>query len=220
MTFDVADNPQNTCITSALGIACTVFLLFGLDLVGRRRMITYGVTTMWFCLFIIGCMSLVKNQTKAMNSFLIFLACLWSKSRAPRLDEVLTSTAVSFNLANGAGWPLVGEVPSSRLRAKTGGFAASVSVAFGIGVGYGTPYMISETDLNWGLKTCFFFAGLSAPLVVGLWFVIPETTGRSAAELDEMFEAKVKPWRFRKYVTDAQRFGTVAKESAPQTATS
>lgn len=220
MTFDVADDPQNTCITSALGIACTVFLLFGLDLVGRRRMITYGVTTMWFCLFIIGCMSLVKNQTKAMNGFLIFLACLWSKSRAPRLDEVLTSTAVSFNLANGAGWPLVGEVPSSRLRAKTGGFAASVSVAFGIGVGYGTPYMISETDLNWGLKTCFFFAGLSAPLVVGLWFVIPETTGRSAAELDEMFEAKVKPWRFRKYVTDAQRFGTVAKESAPQTATS
>ena len=27
---------------------------------------------------------------------------------------------------------------------------------------------------------------------------------RSPAELDEMFEAKVKPWRFRKYVTRVQ----------------
>ncbi|WWC63091.1 uncharacterized protein I303_105690 [Kwoniella dejecticola CBS 10117] len=194
--FEIAGSTDafaNTCITSALGIVCTIFLIFGLDVVGRRRLITYGISLMWFSLLLIGCLSLVKNQNKAINGVLIFLACLWT---------------ICFNLANGAGWPLVGEVSSSRLRAQTAGFAASVSVAFGIGLGYGTPYMISTASLNWGLKTCFFFAGISAPLVIGLWFVIPETTGRSAAELDEMFEAKIKPWRFRKYVTEAQRVGT------------
>ena len=28
---------------------------------------------------------------------------------------------------------------------------------------------------------------------------------QTAAELDEMFEKKVKAWRFREYVTDAQK---------------
>ena len=31
------------------------------------------------------------------------------------------------------------------------------------------------------------------------------TTFQTAAELDEMFEKKVKAWRFRDYVTDAQK---------------
>jgi hypothetical protein len=79
-----------------------------------------------------------------------------------------------------------------------------MSVLIGIPLGYGTPYMISDNSLNWGLNTCFFYAGLAAPFVVGTWFVIPETSGRSPAELDELFEAKVKPWRFRKHVTQVQ----------------
>jgi len=87
------------------------------------------------------------------------------------------SSAVSFYAAAGAGWSLVGEVSNARLRARTTGFAASVSVLIGIPLGYGTPYMISVNSLNWGLKTCFFFAGLSAPFVIGTWFVLPETSG-------------------------------------------
>jgi SP family general alpha glucoside:H+ symporter-like MFS transporter len=96
-------------------------------------------------------------------------------------------------------------VSTARLRARTAGFAAGAAVVVGIPLGYGTPYMISANSLNWGLKTCFFFAGLSFFLVVATWFIIPETAKRSPAELDEMFEAKVKPWRFRKYVTEVQR---------------
>jgi SP family general alpha glucoside:H+ symporter-like MFS transporter len=110
-----------------------------------------------------------------------------------------------FYTAAGAGWSLCGEVSTARLRARTAGFAAGAAVVVGIPLGYGTPYMISANSLNWGLKTCFFFAGLSFFLVVATWFIIPETAKRSPAELDEMFEAKVKPWRFRKYVTEVQR---------------
>jgi len=106
-----------------------------------------------------------------------------------------------FYVAAGAGWSLVGEVPTARLRARTSGFAASVAVLVGIPIGYGTPYMISDNELQWGLKTCFFFAGLSFFFVLATWFIIPETAKRSPAELDELFENKVKPWRFRKTIT-------------------
>ena len=85
----------------------------------------------------------------------------------------------------------------------------------GIPLGYGTPYMISDNELNWGLKTCFFYAGLSFFLVVATWFVMPETSKRSPAELDELFENKVKPWRFRKYVTEVQKRRDAAAEVNP-----
>jgi hypothetical protein len=45
------------------------------------------------------------------------------------------------------------------------------------------------------LKTCFFFAGISFPLCVASFFIMPDTSKRTLAELDEMFEKKVRPWR-------------------------
>ncbi|WAO95966.1 Hypothetical protein NCS54_01361800 [Fusarium falciforme] len=38
-----------------------------------------------------------------------------------------------------------------------------------------------------------------------MWFLIPETKGHSAAELDELFERKIKPWRLHKTATATQR---------------
>jgi hypothetical protein len=43
-----------------------------------------------------------------------------------------------------------------------------------------------------GLKTCFFFAGISFPLCVASFFVMPDTSKRTPAELDEMFEKKIE----------------------------
>lgn len=35
-------------------------------------------------------------------------------------------------------------------------------------------------DRNWGLKTAFFFAGISAPFVVASFFLIPDTSRKSS----------------------------------------
>lgn len=51
----------------------------------------------------------------------------------------------------------------------------------------------------------FFFAGISAPLCIGSVFIMPDISKRTPAELDEMFEKKIRPWRFRSYVTEAQK---------------
>jgi hypothetical protein len=67
------------------------------------------------------------------------------------------------------------------------------------------PYMLNANAADWGLKTAFFYAGISTPFVVASFFIIPDTSRRTPAELDEMFRKKIKPWRFRKYVTDAQK---------------
>ncbi len=51
----------------------------------------------------------------------------------------------------------------------------------------------------------WFFAGIGFPFTLGMWFLIPETAGRSVAELDELFERKIKPWRFHKTTTITER---------------
>ncbi|KAB8229853.1 putative MFS alpha-glucoside transporter [Aspergillus alliaceus] len=87
--------------------------------------------------------------------------------------------------ANGAtGWGYIGEISSQRLRPYTPGFGAAVTCIVSIVIGKLVPYMTN------------FYAG----------FLVPETSGRSAAELDELFKRKTKPRRFHKKQTVTQRF--------------
>ena len=44
--------------------------------------------------------------------------------------------------------------------------------------------MLSPTDWNWAGMTGFFYAGLTALLIVFMWFMLPETKDRTFAELD------------------------------------
>lgn len=96
-------------------------------------------------------------------------------------------------VSGGVGWAYVGEIPSSRLRSRTAGFGASIATAIGFAWGGITPYMMYVTwfhkrqhqltpssnvaQWNWGLKSCFFYAGVSFFPIVATYFVIPETRG-------------------------------------------
>ena len=98
----------------------------------------------------------------------------------------------------------MGELPAQRHRAHTAGFSAGSAGIFNITNIAIAPYMLSTTSWNWGGKSFFLYTGLGFVAAFGSWFIIPEPAGRTQAELDEMFEAKVKPWRFRKYKTATQ----------------
>lgn len=90
--------------------------------------------------------------------------------------------------------------------------------------------MLNANYTDLGLKTAFFFAGISLPVIIAAWFMLPETSRRSpgkfafkryprltdsltnifhppknpVAELDELFERGIKPWRFAKTKTQVQ----------------
>lgn len=51
------------------------------------------------------------------------------------------------------------------------------------------------------LKTAFVYGAFSVPICVCMWLFVPETKGRSAAEIDELYENKVPAWRWSKTVT-------------------
>ncbi|KAM0421157.1 hypothetical protein ACHAPT_011049 [Fusarium lateritium] len=178
-----------TCITSGINIFFSVVVIYLADTTGRRWMATYGTTLCWFCCVIVGILGVIPKNNATYTTMVCFTV-FWNVGL----------------VANGAtGWGFVGEISSQRLRPYTAGFAAASTCVVGTVIGTILPYMINAEDWNWGLKTAWLFAGLGLPFTIGMWFLIPETKGRSAAELDELFERKIKPFRFHKTATVTQR---------------
>lgn len=60
--------------------------------------------------------------------------------------------------------------------------------------GYTTPYMLAA----WSLKTGFFYAGTAFVSLIIFYFTIPETKGRSYAELDDLFQRRIPARQFAK----------------------
>ncbi|ERS95286.1 hypothetical protein HMPREF1624_08164 [Sporothrix schenckii ATCC 58251] len=77
------------------------------------------------------------------------------------------------------------------LAGLTDPFLATVILA------YATPPML----LAMGVKSGFVFGAFSVPICIIMWLTVPETKGRSAAEIDELYERKIPVWRWTKTVT-------------------
>ncbi|WWC97802.1 hypothetical protein V866_004689 [Kwoniella sp. B9012] len=188
-------------LLALVAIVCTLVEASLIDLIGRRSLFLLGAVTSWIMCMVVGGLGIMSNRSATVNRLVLAFSLFW------RLGSTLLG-----NL----GWAYVAETGSSRLRAKTAGIAAAGGVCLGLVFNTSVPYMLNNTGANWGLKTAFFFAGISTPFVVASFFLIPDTSRRTAAELDEMFRKKVKPWRFRSYVSDAQKALNEERERGQQ----
>ena len=93
-------------------------------------------------------------------------------------------------------YTIIAEVGSTRLRQKTVALARISYQIINIVCGIIVPRMLSPTSWNWGQKSAFYWFGSCFCCIVYVWFRVPETRGRSYAELDTLFENGVPAWRF------------------------
>lgn len=112
--------------------------------------------------------------------------------------------------ASAIGYAYAAEIPQQRLRAKTAGWALASSNLVAIMFSFCTPLMINNAPIShWGVKTGFLlvfchlaqvqvlqntnrppphsFAGTGTLAVIIAWFILPEVTRRTPAEIDEMY---------------------------------
>ena len=85
---------------------------------------------------------------------------------------------------------IVGEMPSSKLRAKTVMLARNLYNIAGIIVAIVTPYMLNPTQWNWKAKSAFLWAGFAILSAIWVYFELPETKGRTFAELIRCLKIK------------------------------
>ncbi|KAJ0314220.1 hypothetical protein Brms1b_007094 [Colletotrichum noveboracense] len=140
------------------------------------------------------------------------LVSLWTNMSQQFIGLTLFATFdIGMTASGAAGWGFIGEISSQRLRPYTAGFGAACSCVIGIVMNVLVPYMVNANKWNWGYKTGWFYAGVGLPFTIGMCLLIPDTAGRSAAELDELFERKIKPWRFHKTQTATQNLVNLQK---------
>ncbi|CUM48579.1 unnamed protein product [Debaryomyces tyrocola] len=171
-----------TIIQYCLGIAGTLTVWLISQRAGRFTIYFYGLSTMFGLLFVVGCLGISNTEETAYaaGSFLLIYTFVYNTCVGSMCYCIVT------------------EIPSIRLRAKTVVIARNVYNVSSILVSVITPYMLNPTEWNWKAKTGFFWSGFALLSAIWCWFELPETEGRTFAELDQLFHEKTNARNFKK----------------------
>lgn len=177
---------SNAFLITVISVVCSlVAALFAFSLierVGRRNQLLVGTYGMLVCLLIISPLGFFGVGGKLNYRALAAFCITW---------------AVFYYASVGAvGWAIVGEISSSRLRAKTTSIAALSSSLFNMVWSIAIPYLVNQDNANLGPKSGLLFLGFGIFLCGVCFFCIPETKGKSFAELDALFEAHTPARKF------------------------
>ncbi|ODN75042.1 hypothetical protein L202_06262 [Cryptococcus amylolentus CBS 6039] len=189
--FQLAGNSNPFLVTVILSCVQLLSMLITCSLsdnLGRRPLTVYPYAVTVGSMLALGIIGCFDYASKSLGSLLIFFACL---------------ATFSTTGASAIGYAYAAEVPTQRLRAQTAGWGLALSNLIAIMFSFCTPLMLNG-DVHWNVKTGFFFAGTGSVATVVGWFILPEVARRTPAELDEMFEKKVNPRKFKGYVTEVE----------------
>ncbi|KAL2865268.1 MFS maltose permease MalP [Aspergillus lucknowensis] len=167
----------------AIGVVGTFASWTMMTYFGRRTLYVCGLAALAAILFVIGFVSIPPASTSlswVTGSMLLVYTFIYDSTVGP----------VCFSL--------VAEMPSSRLRTKTVVLARNVYNVLNLVTGIIIPYMLNVDAWNWRGKSGFFWGSLCVCCLVWSFFRLPEPKGRSYAELDVLFERRVKTREFRK----------------------
>ncbi|KAI1340257.1 MFS monosaccharide transporter-like protein [Xylariaceae sp. FL0016] len=178
---------ENSCILTGVGVAALLANAVIITRFGRRRVMM--ISGFILC----GIAQLVMAIVYTVDPM------------SPKAGKVLVGMSVIYIIAYNAmistyAWLSGGELSSQRLRSHTFGIATAIGFLGAWLTTFTAPYFINPTQLNWGPKYGYIWAGSCAISVAWIWFYLPEVKGRTLEEIDEMFEARVPARRFRKYV--------------------
>ncbi|KAL7893150.1 general substrate transporter [Trichoderma sp. SZMC 28014] len=198
-----------TVILSCCNLLAVLLWSLSTDKLGRRTIVNSCETLVCVVLFVVGGLFWTGATTgnAAAGTGLLVICCLWTFCY-----QVIVMSYYVFSA----------ELPSALLRVKTGPITFFFNSITGIATCYATPPML----LHLSLKAGFVYAAFSVPICIIMWLYVPETSGRSAAEIDELYERRIPAWRWSKTITEAeQRMQTVVlvkggvKESQNQSQT-
>ncbi|KZM19026.1 uncharacterized protein EKO05_0010325 [Ascochyta rabiei] len=195
----------------ALGLLGVLASWLLLSYLGRRTIYLSGQTLTFLCVLLIGILACIPHSHPSISSSNTNLPRSTGGGDAGRGERVggsgpipwaiaallLVFTAVYDATIGPLCYTLVSEIPSTRLRSKTIVLARNCYNISGIITNLITPRMLNPTAWAWGAKAGFFWAGTS---VIGLaWscWRLPETKGRSFAEIDTLFRNRTKARKFK-----------------------
>lgn len=114
----------------------------------------------------------------------------------------------------GCVWITGAEAPTTALRERTMTLATFSGFTINLMIQYISPYLQNEGYANLQGKIGFVWGSFAVAAAVWVAFYLPEMSGRSLEELDELFEKRVSVWKLRGFKTDGIGAEVTALESA------
>ena len=178
--------------TNAIAVIGTVSSWFLMPRVGRRKLYMFGLSVLLCCLLIVGFLGIPPASHKSLG---------WASA------AFLIIFVFTYDLTVGpVCYCLVSEIPSTRLRVKTVVLARNAYNVASICANFLNPPILNPSAWNLRGKGGFIWAAFCAFSLIWTYFRLPEPKGRTPAEMDLLFENKVKARDFRTAVVDAFTF--------------
>ncbi|WWC59367.1 uncharacterized protein I303_101919 [Kwoniella dejecticola CBS 10117] len=187
-------------ILHAMGIVGVGLSWIFLGYFGRRPIYLSGLVTEACCLLPIGILGFVTktNATlKLTGALMIMINLIFHFSLGP----------VCYSI--------VGELPASRLRSRAIVMGRFIYVVMAIVFQQINTRMVAADGWNLKAKSGLFWVGCNFVCLTWAFFRLPETGGRSFAELDILFANKVPARKFAKTIVrdEAAEYGVQGKEA-------
>ncbi|KAH8821994.1 MFS maltose permease MalP [Xylogone sp. PMI_703] len=185
---------------TAIGACGTIGSWFIMNKVGRKKLMCYGLVVIFVLLLVAGGMGIPEHPSTATS---------WTAG-----TMILLISAVADISAGPVVYTIVSEIPSTRLRSKSIILARNayniINLAF---VNIVSFRQFNPLSWNWGPKACFFWAGLNMIMNIYLYFRLPETKGRTYAELDILFTNHISARKFAQTKVENLSYSAEMEES-------
>ncbi|KAK6844384.1 general substrate transporter [Apiospora arundinis] len=190
--INVMDPFTGTLIKRAGLLGGCIFVITMVEKIGRRRVaLTVGTMTT-AVLMVMGGLGTIPNATKSQQNGILAMSIIFP---------------CVYMISFGSSMVVVkAEIPHTSLRDKSNMLFWTVANLCNILVTFTLPYLLKAPYANLGAKVGFVFGCISIVFVLLIFFMVPEMTGKSLEEVDEMFEKRVPAWRSR----DFRATGTAA----------
>ncbi|KAJ6096927.1 Major facilitator superfamily domain general substrate transporter [Penicillium sp. IBT 16267x] len=195
--FEMAGMTGNSSLYSAviqyvIFVVTTGVMLPVIDRIGRRQLLLVGSVSAMAIHIIIA--SVMATNGHAVSSVDGNTNLTWEikggAGKAVIAFSYLFTAVYGFTWAPAA-WIYASEVFPLKYRAKGVGLAASGNWIFN----FALAYFVSPAFHNIQWRTYVIFAVFCFVMTFHVFFLYPETAGRTLEEIDMVFDTDVKPWR-------------------------
>lgn len=178
------DALRTQLLVTGCGFAVHIITFLTFDRIGRRRSLTWGGVGLAICMLGTGAATATGSSGHYSNSVANAAAALL----------ILWYCVFGFTWGPGC-WVVAAEVGTGQLRERTLFLSSMGSFLTSVPINFVNPYV--QAKIGGGVT--FIYGSFSVVAVLWVLWMIPETKNRSLEELDEMFQARISPRKFKKY---------------------
>ncbi|KAJ1568377.1 hypothetical protein HK096_006723 [Nowakowskiella sp. JEL0078] len=175
-------------ITNVVNVVSTLPGIWGVEKIGRRRLLLIGAAGMCICEFIVAIVAAAVGASNASAQIvLIVFVCIYIFFFASTWGPIA--------------WVIVGEIYPLNVRSKAMSMATASNWFWNFIIGLITPFMVNSGagNANLGSNVFFIWGTTCAMCFVFVYFFVPETKGLSLEQIDELIE-NTTPRESTKYI--------------------